>query len=434
MKYYCIENSGELDIRGFYLMGVSSKDETQIGKFGTGNKYGIAALLRAGNEVVVFSGVKKFVFIIKKIKFRGNAYNQIFIKPEKGKLIDSGFTVEMGNAYWNEEYALREFVSNAWDEGGMSQFEMDEAVGEEGKTRIFVSVSDEVTRFIEDFDFIFTFNRVPFCECAAGKVFKKIGDGLRIYRKGVLVLRDEGVPSCFDYDFNEINVREDRSVDKHTVSYKWDIFLSSSTSLDFKESIVKFLSVRDNVEDSFEGNASVCYCHSTQKEEWVTALGGRVVLTVEDAAVFKSHLSSYSKMVLNSGWKEFFIGVGAQSIDKIMGQSQLKGWEVGKADNYAESLITKAVDFLVKAGYDVSRDNIILANNIRSGNMGAFIDGKIYVDFKSIKLGFDDVVDTIYHELCHKLSGGDDETRGFEDFLIKDSLYNLKRFMVLNNN
>ncbi len=152
-KYRCIENTGEVDIRGFYVMGMSSKtdDPDTIGQFGTGNKYGITAILRSGNEVTIYSGSKKIKFTKKAVDFRGQSFEQVVIQLD-GVDIESGMTVEMGKLSWTFEQGLREIISNAIDEGKMKISEVDKITSKKGVTRIFIKNTIGVSDFFKYFD------------------------------------------------------------------------------------------------------------------------------------------------------------------------------------------------------------------------------------------------------------------------------------------
>ena len=64
--YLKIENIGVCPPEGFTVLGVSLADKSShqgvIGQFGSGNKHGVAVLLRHGLSPVVFAGTLRLEF------------------------------------------------------------------------------------------------------------------------------------------------------------------------------------------------------------------------------------------------------------------------------------------------------------------------------------------------------------------------------------
>jgi hypothetical protein len=191
MKYICIKNDGEVDIRSFYVMGMSTKtdDDSTIGQFGTGNKYGIAALLRNNYKVIIKSGVKTISFKKVVTTFRGKDFEQIYIK-EGRKELEASFTAEIGQLNWGVEQGLKELVSNAIDEGGMEISKENRLVGKKGETRVYISNLNRVAIFFKEVNKYFLLDREEplFCN-TYGKIYNKNRNDTdtRIYRRGVLV-------------------------------------------------------------------------------------------------------------------------------------------------------------------------------------------------------------------------------------------------------
>lgn len=130
--YLKIENPGVAPSESFTLLGASTKrgsdNSKTIGKFGSGNKHGIAVCLRNSLAPVVFAGNLKMEFATRPQVvddgIRKSNFNRVVVKfggkDEDGKsrtsTEDLGYVLEYGSADWNSvSLALREFVSNAID-------------------------------------------------------------------------------------------------------------------------------------------------------------------------------------------------------------------------------------------------------------------------------------------------------------------------------
>ena len=126
-----IENPGVAPAEAFTLLGASTKrggDERTIGQFGSGNKHGVAVLLRNDMAPIVFAGNLKMEFStrpqIVDDGLRESNFNRVLVKfggkDESGKnrssTEDLGFVLEYGASDWGSvDLALREFVSNSLD-------------------------------------------------------------------------------------------------------------------------------------------------------------------------------------------------------------------------------------------------------------------------------------------------------------------------------
>ena len=122
---------GLLDIRAFTILGLHAKPKTNapIGKFGSGLKYAVAALLRLGCKVQVFIGETEYEFYTKLSDFRGGEFSQLMMKKRHPSLLSwrghttLPFTTEFGK-FWKPWQAYRELESNTRDEGGETFFDV----------------------------------------------------------------------------------------------------------------------------------------------------------------------------------------------------------------------------------------------------------------------------------------------------------------------
>lgn len=201
--YLEIENKGEIPETGIRLIGYSTKNEKQIGQFGTGLKEGIALLLREGKNIIICSGLRKYTFCYegdpKEIIYTWDDY-------ETTQTCRMNLSANFGARDWTDTWqAVREFVCNALDEKDYAFKLTEKIIPEEGKTKIYLSGCNKVFYELED-KILRLGNRKPLAFCEEGAIYD--GRGC-IYHKGIWV-RD--VEDCiFDVDLPHLKLTESRT-------------------------------------------------------------------------------------------------------------------------------------------------------------------------------------------------------------------------------
>jgi hypothetical protein len=284
--YLMIQNPGIAPAEAFTLLGASTKrgsnNSATIGKFGTGNKHGVAVLLRNQLNPVVFAGNLKLEFGTRQQLvddgIKKTSFNRVVVKfggkdregINRSSTEDLGFVLEHGSADWlSVDLAIREFVSNALDrsvEEGEQAFvqnyisgkwglESDdqevldaldvyretatdyknvvvEVVNENqvraksGYTRVFVPMNAEVLQFFNDLGKWFLHFSEPelLNKTILPKRDRNLGNrrSAVIYRRGVRVREFESVDteSLYDYNLENLKLDESRRVDDWYVQYE----------------------------------------------------------------------------------------------------------------------------------------------------------------------------------------------------------------------
>jgi hypothetical protein len=117
MNTVSFKNDGLIDARCITTVGVSVKDgENPIGFFGTGLKYAIAIILRAGGCLTIWRGLEQFQFDTVEVEIRGKMISVVRMNGQ-----ELGFTIELGK-HWKIWQAFREIYCNTVDEGGTCEF------------------------------------------------------------------------------------------------------------------------------------------------------------------------------------------------------------------------------------------------------------------------------------------------------------------------
>ena len=218
-----IENQGVADHRGWSKLGASTKSSQQIGQFGTGNKQSLAWLCRNGLLPRIFLGRKELSVFTKTFDLRGKTFDEVCFRVG-GKTVETGFTTDLGRHDWNDPWmVLREFVSNALDEGGLHiGLVGDDAVRGSGDcTRVYMPYEGELataydglhSRFLQlspdRTDFVATGG-----DCTIQFLRKSSGGPGRVYRKGVYVGQSStNLEGLWDYESGEFRITDSRTLD-----------------------------------------------------------------------------------------------------------------------------------------------------------------------------------------------------------------------------
>jgi hypothetical protein len=277
--YLKIENPGVADPTAFTLLGASTSRDSQnsntIGKFGSGNKHGVAVLLRNELAPIVFAGNLRMTFGTTPVKVEtglcSKSFERVQVKyngkdrdgKSKTATEDLGFVLEYGATDWlSVELALREFVSNSLDRA----IEEDEALfatqwirnnnineatsaaksdyqkalvehrktarpydnvtveivadnqvrAKEGTTRVFVPLNDDVQKFYDNLGKWFLHFSEPdlLYKTILPKNGRNLSEGRKaavIYRRGVRVREFESSDIESLFDYNLENIELDES-------------------------------------------------------------------------------------------------------------------------------------------------------------------------------------------------------------------------------
>lgn len=479
-----IENPGVAPRQAFTLLGASTKDttnKTQIGRFGTGNKMGIATLLRNKLSPIVFAGMLKMEFSTASEKMATASSEKEFnvvcvsysgrdtnnkTKNNKEKL---GFVVEHGQSDWTDVgLALREFVSNALDrayeedelkfvynyhkdhgEEGMSlafrEFqrnaksyenvtveivEDNQVRAKTGFTRIFIPLCADVLNFYNNLGKWFLHFSEP---ALINSTLLPKGDrsltgrtAAVIYRRGVRVreFESDNTPSLFDYNLECLNLDESRNVDDWYVKHEAKIALNKASSSD----IIKFLvSLREG--EKFWEHEFDC---SSPTQEWINAhltLGenGVYVERGREDQIQRLQAKGFEPIAVSHGVLLLLRMCEFKTADKILNQNELAGMDVYEATQSAIEVVdfvwNKISDLGLtnnKARPDVKVFSKIMIENCQI--LGLYQDGVVLFN-KDIapdeKYTSIQLLQTAIEKIAHHITGATDNSRDFQDFAFR---------------
>ena len=414
-KYLEIVNDGEIDINAILLIGASTKrdDDSKIGYFGSGLKYSMATLLRHGIPFKIFSGMKEVKITTKKVELRGKEFRQIFING-KG----TSMTLEMG-IDWKPWFAVREVFCNAIDEGYHTLQNVDEQKPEAGCTKIYIGMHESLNDMFENWDKYFSDKRSDILQTVGNAKLLIGGNELLVYRKGIRVHQE--LSNClFHYDMDWVQINESRVI---------------SSSYDFRSSLVKWFAKNASEETirgiiagndkNYEWKMDWNHYNMTFNENWLTVINNRPLILSDIAGRFEEFVSTSVILpnTLCKALKEFF-----KEKVRILGKSgPIDNGRVEVPETERQTtMIANATEYLLKCGIIIQYPiHVVQFSDIYT--LGQAEKGEIYISEKVFENGKRAVVTTILEENSHLVSGKDDKTRDFQDYLLNEWLKSMEK-------
>lgn len=382
MSKVYFKNNGEIDIDAVTTFGVSVKDEGAIGMFGTGLKYAISVILRLGGKITIYSGEEKYNFTTVNKEIRGKDFNIIRMNGD-----NLGFTTETGKL-WEPWMAMREILCNCKDEHGIHS--VDEMYPEKGKTLVIVDCDAFSVEYQNRKNYVLE-NQAVVYETKGVQVI--YGSSDTVYYKGVAVYTHD---KPFKYTYNilsNITLTEDRTMkySNYELNYTICSGILQSVNADFIYEIT-------NCGDKY-AEYSLDYNSSSITNEFLTE-----ILKKKDV----------SDRMLPPKLRKF----------KPSLSSQLQTVSESKLTKVEEKQLTKAIDWLEFAGYNVSNYKLKIIDTLGDGVLG-LADSKtntIYISKNTFSLGTKYLAGTIYEEWVHLWYNVEDETRSFQDVVINNAM------------
>jgi hypothetical protein len=377
-------NREELNPIAFTVLGASVKEEDScIGFFGSGLKYGIAVMLRHNVEFTIKTHGKEYKFTTEERDFRGTAINLILCNGN-----DLGYTTEFGKT-WTLEQAFRELYCNTLDEGGT--VELGGEVCSANQT--VISVDDH--RMNDQFHARhsnFLFESKPIYAFDQGQIHTSKGEGnKKMFFKGV---KTQEFNSEMMYDYNvttKLDLTEDR-----TLKYTWQwcdevaVVLSQLTD---KAMIKKVLTA-----PKFSFEHDLDYSQYSIKN-W----GSEEFMAIAKTLHEKGKLTNSSMRSILNELHPVELEDSAKPLDKE-----------------EEEMVAQAYKTLEEAGYYCQGFPLVKFVSKDGNALGQAKDGKIFIEAKTFKLGPLELTATILEEFFHLKGGYADMTRQFQSFLFDE--------------
>jgi hypothetical protein len=426
-------------------LGLSTKrnDPSTIGQFGSGIKYAPIAALRMGIDWVFAGCDEKGGYLLRYSAQEEDGINCIvydygnYTKP-------SSFTVDAGVLSWEDEFQIyREAVSNAIDESTLTNTRWYKSIVDPSEVKVNYG---EFAIYIEATpSMVFHYNnhakyfleeveneRELLYTSGSGYIqthfWSKIGPGLNVYTKKVLVHDNEEMDALFDYEIPSLRLNEQRTVsDEYQMRY---ILGSAIAKCSDGYIIDKFISAAINGDSVYE--LDHVEFHGTEHEvsnqwlvEWNEIAGENcLMLSAEEYLSigirdYITELGRKCKVVKSPLIWNILLGAGVSTLKTIAGESINFDidYDISKYPKLIEA-IKIAARFEPKIN-DISDRIYCFTPKQNHKYLGLVIDKntankRILIDKShAINDQIQEIVATLIHEFDHFDTGyGDGDTEG----------------------
>jgi len=421
MKYIKISNDGEIEINAFRLIGASSKrnDETKIGFFGSGLKYGMAFLLREGIKFKIYAGLKEVTVSTKSVLHREQEFQVIQIDGE-----DTSMTTEMGPK-WTHWGAVREIYCNAVDEDNDAINIVSEIEPEAGKTIFYIELTKDLHQIVENWNSYFSKDRIDVVYShdfgpigSHGKIFWSHTDRLIIYRKGIQCFSSND-QSCFHYDLPWLEINESREISSmYDFKNKLVTFIGSNVNANTLKILLACMDKNKSLAE-FEYGLPWYNLYSTMNvPAWIEACDNKTLVSAEISGWYADEIAlDRNAYLLLPHELVTRIKKNIPEI-KTLGEGHndiiFKTIEPNEKQKF---LLKEANAFFSEAEYAVNFP-IHVVKFEENFIFGYANDGKIYVSERVFDMGRRKLVEVIYEENEHNNTNLGDKTREFQSYLI----------------
>lgn len=440
-KYILIQNEGEIESNSFELIGASTKrgEKGKIGFFGSGLKYSIAYMMRNNIGFRIFSGEREVILTTIPEQLKEKSFDRICIDGKP-----TSYTTTMGPTWTEDWYVLREIYCNALDESDCQLIKETENVNSvEGKTRIYIELTDKLRIVMDNWDKYFSMDRDPLftkediytaylgttdnsmSAHQAISVYKKTGGVL--FRRGIQVYKTDRY--AFDYGVQYVDINEDRTA-KNTSAFN---YASTNLMASFPdEHYIKSI-LRTGEQDI------PCYEYQSLSHTSIDAdISSRWVdFSIDNLLVVKESSGKYVEEIQKSKKEVFYIPLHfARELKKALSEVTILG--MGKAIGnvgMCEAARTPKMEFLLKEVISALRqmnyevDYPIEVVSFDNEDILGHADVKqqvIYLSERVFDLGRREIAMTLIEESEHIYSGKPDESRSFQNHIFSQWLKSME--------
>lgn len=427
-KYVVISSNGLIQEPDLRMLGATTKEgnSKMIGYFGSGIKFSLAYLVRNNIDVRIFSGNKEIEVGSKDYTYRGDKIKLLTING-----VETSITTRFG-ADWEAWFVLREFISNAIDEGGY-RIELGEVAEKHDDTRSYVYIEfvESIANVYNNLDRYFAMGRHPvdtvvierYGHTNRVRIYRNIDGELNkvtrpatTYRKGIRCSEDTKMVSHIDFDFDAVDINESR-IEKSSWTTQCEAM--AAMSITNNRGLIRDFLLACGIDRRYEKLVAdrMSYVGSFS-DAWGDVLKELVVFpdTMRDLV---ETLGGQSDRAASAVFvpRQMFIQLSSQF-------GNLMGAKCNDVDEYIEvepnedqrDVLIEAVELATKIGYRPTAVKVVVFADTRI--LATYDEDKtVLVSARLLDMGVLETTSGIVEEVTHMQTGFADETRALQTHL-----------------
>ena len=427
--YAKIQNNGVCPVDRFFVLGLttSRSNDEKIGQFGSGAKHAMFTLLRAGLDVVIYSGHSRITFLTKDEISGGHEYKKVFAVVD-GVEHPLNIALSFGELDWKNavDMAMRELIANAIDasdsiEDVLVAITTGNPEPCDGKTTVYVEANQDVKNYVGDLEHRFL--QFDGKDYKTGQIIDKdVSDKVRFYHKGVFVKFGQ-TNSLFDYNFgDDMAIDESRNMEAHNCSSIVAKYLSKDPQRLRK--IFRVLNKSDKYYEtelySFTLEHQAAFNSEIWQKAWEMEYGPKaLVVHIDNGHLVEKAMENGYRCILvaNNSWYGALIKAGIKTPISVIDELDENGNEILLPSPLISHNVQVVWEWFEELNMTLDKNKpsvVMFKSNTGKPIMGFVKDDCIYINEEA-----QSSVQTVFEELSHYISGHMDETRAFQNFLIE---------------
>lgn len=470
MRFLMIENDIHVapSIDMIMTIGLTDKRGQSgfIGRYGSGGKNSLPLFARismddgstmldgfvitAGKNVCNFEAREQ---IAKSADNSDRPYKRIWMIGRDGesknskRQYDLNITDEWGSMDWVDvSSAIREYVANAIDgqskfDGGAPNIEIldKKPRAKDGKFRVFIPVNDDVQEYFDNLKMNFARLRPNWNPDERVMRRNSSNPMLCMYKDGVKVfsrMDKNNHPALFSYEDPDIYIDESRNADS------WSVRSSVSKAITLYASAEQYAQFLLSTKDGNSWESNNCdfdymsldryYLDDDKKKEresviseaWRIAFGNAVMVENSHDAELVERKGKRAQ-IINKDLAHKIAAHIEQSANKVLSKDEREGRTIVEPNDMIRNEYTRVWDMIVsfvmhdgknkpplKAFSETMRESCQTGGFYRPEETTVYI----HIDKSGVEL-----TKVILEELTHFITGADDLSRDFQDFLLRFS-------------
>ena len=401
-------------------------------------------MMRNNIDFKVFSGQNELKFTTQPENLRGQVFNRICINGNP-----TSYTDTMGYTWTEDWFVLREIYCNAIDETNCVMVKDTELISAtEGKTRIYVELTEKLQLVVDSWDSYFSDEREPLLKVkncytsylGAADIDGRNVQSVSVYQKTIGVMYRKGIRCygntsyLYDYGFDYVDINEDRTAKSASaISYFFACAMGMFISEEYVSSVLR--SATNEITSREYYSLQTTDPEKGFSDKWIAFSKNNLLVIKEISGRFAEEISktkkevfliphSFAKFMKRQLPEVLILGIG-----KTIGDTSMTDVEMTpKMDFLIKDVLKSLNEMKYEVPYNI---NVVQFDDEYVLGQADLGKKEIYLSSQLFSMGRREIAVTIIEEVEHIISQKGDQTRAFQNHLISSWLTSMENTRAL---